>query len=215
MAEEKPSRLSGLRTRVDHLLRRWRKEDRGDDGERVSFIVVLTGLTFVLIVFLLSLPLADMVITDGSVRWAFFLILCIVLALIILVRAYPRRSADVFTWKGYEIVEERSGTLKSSSVLIGRAMDGQTFSQMNAYQDLKEAAITRLMVRRRISREGIADLLKDPERLREMVGDDELAAFMITDFRRIYLDQANGVSHWSRSFDYTFEKLLRKVEEWH
>ncbi|MGD0057351.1 MAG: hypothetical protein ABSB83_05805 [Methanomassiliicoccales archaeon] len=181
---------------------------------RVSVIAIVVGIAMVLSLFMLSLPAVDVLITDAGIRWAFFLIVCVLLALFLLRTAYPRSAHRVDRPEiGPE--EESVGPIRKMVTTIGKGTGGDSMSQMVAYSELKKAAIRRVRVRRRIPQDDMESLLRDNDKLAEVVRDDDLVELITTDLNRTFLNPYSpSNSKWRSSFDVRFNSLLDKLEGW-
>jgi hypothetical protein len=178
-------------------------------------VTIIVGIAMVLSLFILSLPVIDVLITDAGIRWAFFLIVCVLLALFLLRAAYPRRARRFAQSQIGHEERESVGPVHRMASMIERGTESHSMSQMAAYLELKKAAIRRVMVQRRISQDDMESILRDKGKLSEVVLDDDLVELMTTDLNRTFLTPfPPSNSKWRSSFEVRFKSLLDKLEDW-
>lgn len=203
------------RNSIASLFSRRNRIEGDDRSKHVSLATIIIGTTIVLTLFVLSLPLVDELITDTGTRWVFFLAICILLALFLL-RKTIRRSMPFGQSEASPIRQETDGPIRKMASMIRKGIDGDPMSQLTVYGNLKRASIKRVMVRRRISQEEMNLLLKNREKLTEIVEDEDLVEFMMTDlYRAFHYRGSDTNSKWrSQRFNDEIKLLLKKLEDW-
>ncbi|MDD1765806.1 MAG: hypothetical protein LUO84_05070 [Methanomassiliicoccales archaeon] len=204
------------RNSIASLLSRRDRIEGDDRSKHVSLATIIIGTSIVLTLFVLSLPLVDELITDTGIRWVFFLAVCILLALVLLRQTYPRRSMPSGQSDAGPILQETDGPIRKMASTIRKGIDGDPLSQLTVYGDLKRASIKRVMVRRRISQEEMNLLLKNREKLTEIVEDEDLVELMMTDLNRAFHYRGSDTnSKWrSQRFNDEIRLLVKKLEDW-
>jgi len=194
------------------LFRRdWTRE--GDKENRVTIMAIVTGIAVVLSLFVLSLPAIDVLVTDAGIRWAFFLIICVLLALLLLRIAYPGSGGQFARFETSP--EESAGPVRRMSSIIEKGIGGDSMSQMAAYLELKKAAIRHVSVLRMISQDEMESLLRDKDRLAKVIHDEDIVELVTADLHRAFLNPHSPLdSMWRFSFDVRFNSLLGKLEDW-
>lgn len=187
------------------------REGRGE--KRVSIIAIITGIAMVLSLFVLALPAVDVLVTDAAIRWAFFLIVCILLALLLLRVTYPRKRSH-FDLPEAAPYGEQVGPVGRMASIIEKGMDGDPVSQMTAYLELKKTAIGRVSVLRRMPRNEIEALLRDEDKLADVVRDDDIVELITADFNRTFLTKhLPADSKGTSSFSVRLKSLIDKLED--
>jgi len=167
----------------------------------------------VLSLFVLALPAVDVLVTDAAIRWAFFLIVCILLALLLLRITCPRKRSH------FDLAEtapegEQVGPISRMASVIEKGMDGDPVSQMTAYLELKRTAIGRVSVLRRMPKNEIEALLRDKDKLAEVVRDDDIVELITTDFNRTFVNKRLPAdSKGASPFSIRLKSLIDKLED--
>ncbi len=180
----------------------------------MPLLAIIAGIAMILSLFILSLPLVDALITDAGLRWAFFLLICVFLALLLLRITYPKRR--IRDDRSEETQGNESiGPVRRMASIIKKGMDGDPVSQIAAYSELRKIAIRRVSVQRRMPREVVESLLADKDRIAEVVLDDDIANIITTDFNRASsATPLRANSKDATSFIAGFKSLIGKVEDW-
>ncbi len=152
---------------------------------------------------------------SGSLRW---LLAVLVLAFVAyaMARFVGRKSRDPRALAPREVAERRlPGDLRSLTTTLDRAASGMKYSQVMFAVRMKDAFLEKVRVSRGLSREAVDRARTDPEALMAIVGDLELALFVLESER-------NG-RHWPAllrylpdrdAFPEEMDLILAKMEAW-
>jgi len=188
---------------------------REDNDDQIDWVRLLIVISIVLALVFIALPLVQAAIVDPGVRWFLLFVVFILCAIILLARVYPRQDTEKPFF--HEIAERRKelDSLEERINQLDRALAGEPFSQMIAYQDLRDLLVRRLMLNKHLSRIEVENVLGDRGWLRRDVKDQDLIWLLLTDFNEEYdpafISDANS-QEVVRSFRTVFPIILKKVE---
>ena len=173
---------------------------------------VLVSLTLVLTIMTIFLSSQGESGSGNDLRWAFFIVLVIILCIVAVRWLYPKRLR--FDEMDYS-VELQDGEFKKglNKDMVNGALDGHLFGQVNMILDLREALANRVMARNHLTRSDL-QLAIDEGRAGALVGDTDLVWILkgsTRDFEGMLKDESNEVR---ANFYVWFADMLRKVEEW-
>jgi hypothetical protein len=192
------------------LDRIWDSEEHKGGFPYGTVIVVLTAVLTIMAVFLSSQGESR---TGDDLRWIFFLLLVIILCVTVIRWVYPKRA----WYEGVEYsVESDDGEFKQglNKHSVQEAIEGNIFGQINLLLDLKETFVNKVMVRKRLSRSDLREII-EKGRAGQTVKDIDLAWILkatTRDIEDLLLDDSNGIR---ANFYVWFSDMLIKVEEWH
>ncbi len=168
-------------------------------------------IALVVFAIVLFLPFVSDSWSDPWGRYLMFLVVLGVLLLVLVRLAMPREEERAVS-EAAEI-EIRAEEVETFMEL---AIQGQPYSQLNVYMELKHALLNRVRVRRNLSEDRWVYVLSNPNVLQRLVGDPELYRLtMLEDKGTVNLAQYQRLGVViGDGFLERYEKLLRKVEQW-
>ena len=173
-----------------------------------TWLLVITLVVFAIVLFL------PFVAENWSDPWGRFLMFLVVLGvlLLVLVRlALPRN--DEMVSSGAVDLEVGKEDVETFMEL---AIEGQPYSQLNVYMELKRALMNRVRVRRNLSEDRWVYVLSNPNVLQRLVDDPDLYRLTMLEDKgttNLVQYQRLGVVIGD-GFLERYEELLRKVESW-
>ncbi len=176
-------------------------------GTQVSF-----GAAFAVLILVAAVFYAQY---SGAVRWLFAIVL-VAAGAYILVMFVGARVRDPRPLQGSPRAERRAtGELRALSTTLDRASAGLKYSQVMFAGRMMEAFLEKVRVSRGLSREELDRVRSDPEGLLALLGDRELAMFV--------LESARNHRQWPallphlptrRAFLVEAGRVLAKMEAW-
>ena len=176
-------------------------------GTQVAFVGALVLIVVAALVFYAQY--------SGAVRWLLAVVL-LATAAFVMARYVASRVRDPRPLHAGALVERRApGDLRSLATTFDRASAGLKYSQIMFDVRMKDAFLERVRIARNLSPEDVDRLRADPEALMRVVGDRELALFVLEGER-------NG-RHWPallrvlparRGYAAETERVLAKMEAW-
>jgi hypothetical protein len=172
--------------------------------------VVLTVVLTIMAVFLSTQGDSG---TGNDARWAFFILLVIVLCLVVVRWSLPRRAW--YEGQDHFIATGEMGFVQGPNRSnMAEALEGNVFAQVNLLQDLRETYANRVMSRRHLTRADLRTAVESGA-AKNMAMDADLAWMLranTRDIEDLLMDESNGIRV---NFYVWFSDMLRKVEEWH
>ncbi len=180
---------------------------------------IFTFIAFILAFFLLIL--IPWIKNSGALRW-----MCILLALGIVVslllRIFHKRSIPLINWRNRNELDVVVGSkLKETSDLVRRSSEGLEMSQALLEERIRDDFVEEMKYGRGLSDSEVKELLEDPNRLRNFVGDDIILDFLIhcKDYRETGGDKklfSNVEVDIKSNEDYRkrIEKVIDRMENW-
>jgi hypothetical protein len=139
-----------------------------------------------------------------------FLVVLGILLLVLVRLAMPRNEGTAIEEIDPEYEKEEVETF------MELAIEGQPYSQLNVYMELKHALLNRVRVRRNLSEERWVYVLSNPNVLQRLVGDPDLYRLTLLEDRGT--TNPAQYQRWGvvlgDGFLERYEELLRKVESW-
>ncbi len=152
---------------------------------------------------------------SGAVRWL-LAVLLLATAAFVMARYVASRARDPRPLHGGGLVERRaSGDLRSLATTFDRASSGLKYSQIMFDVRMKDAFLEKVRIARNLSRDDVDRLRSDPEALMGVVGDRELAIFV--------LEGERSGRHWPTLLQFLpprhayardAARVLAKMEAW-
>lgn len=173
-----------------------------------SLLLVITLVVFAIVLFL---PFVSDSWSDPWGRFLMFLAVLGVLLLVLVRLTMPRKEEGAVS-EAIDI-EIRAEEVETFMEL---AIQGQPYSQLNVYMELKHALMNRVRVRRNLSEDRWVYVLSNPNVLQRLVDDPELYRLtMLEDKGTVNLSQYQRLGVViGDGFLARYEELLRKVEQW-
>lgn len=167
--------------------------------------------TLVMFSIILFLPFVSESWSDPWGRFLMFLVVLGALLLVLVRLAMPREEDRAFN-EAMDI-EIRKEDVETFMEL---AVEGQPYSQLNVYMELKHALMNRVRVRRNLSDDRWLYVLSNPNVLQRLVDDPDLYRLtMLEDKGTTNLVQYHRLGVViGDGFLERYEELLRKVENW-
>lgn len=170
--------------------------------------------SLIITILILLIPVFDSMAVDPRVQLIVSFLFLFLLALIMLRLVLPRRAAALLV-TAPQRAETAEGGVESTERLLGDALEGSDYSKYLALKQLRDIAVSRIMLRLHLGREEAESLIGDERWLRHVLKDDTLARVVAHDY--------HGTPHGTRekmllgdvfeSFDVKFPELLSRVED--
>ncbi|MCK4367600.1 MAG: hypothetical protein KAW84_06605 [Thermoplasmata archaeon] len=114
------------------------------------------------------------------------------------------------------------GEIARLTGILRRAEKNYRYSQLEAVERIRKTVIDRIQSQRDISDEEMGDALQDEERLMELVGDEEVAVFLLasekdlSNWSSIVREKLPVMSSFrgSRGFNESVLSVLERMEDW-
>jgi len=160
------------------------------------------------------LPIFEAMSVDPRIQLSISFVFLFALALIMLRLVLPSREQRPFETphQGTEHVE---GGVESTEKLLEDALKGSDYSKYLALKQLRDIAVSRIILRLHLGREEAEALIGDERWLKHVLKDEELARVVAHDFHGTPHGQMERalLGDVFDSFEVKFPELLTKVEE--
>jgi hypothetical protein len=189
--------------------------NRPKNHRTITPFTALVLFCLCIIVIMVFFPAVDFFTTNPGARWVIFVALVSLLAVALLRTVMPRTTPAPPPLSEPPSEKAEEGPVERNLNLVKQALEGSQFSEMTLYNDLKDAFVRRIMLRRHLSRAQVERVLADPDAVRNLIRDDEVASFLIDDLKAEYSYLQQGqmpVVGLQEEFYSRFSRLLRKLE---
>lgn len=190
-------------------------KDKNEKQFRLLLISIIIFLTIM------------MFFIEGSLKWLLGLFIILFIGGIVVFEIYER-TRDISFWeRNNELDRIVNLNLERLSKIAGRAYRDRTVSKALFEERIKEEFIKKLKNHKNLSDAEMKRLLKDPNRLRKIIGDDLITEFIVGDKsytqavqnrskpKKSFLDKL-GFRNISINKDYKerIDEVLKRMEEW-
>ncbi|MCK4757729.1 MAG: hypothetical protein KAS67_04695 [Thermoplasmata archaeon] len=183
--------------------------------------IVLNTLVIVFYLVLLSIPFVSYAFVSGGMRW--ILVVAIVTSIGLYTVYVMNMGTQKKKWR-YKKAEKQlfSGELSRVNEIVKRGKVGYNYSQFLMKEMIAEALIYKIRLGRGMSAREIEKSLDDPEAFIGIVGDEELARFILDNWKKaagwsdkVSLRKSDKEKAESgRKFMLEVEHILAKAEAW-
>ncbi len=176
---------------------------KSEEGDRLYYL--LMGLIVVGLI-------AGIVLVGGMVRFTMAILILFLIGFNLIYWVVgDTENSDI--WKReVEYHEEVNLKLRGSSELVQRAFKGMELSQGYLEKKIKDLFLDKLMDKRNISQEELRELMRDPERFRDVVDDKFISDFILSkkdESEKSFEKRLKG-----KEYEELISELLTKIEEW-
>ena len=183
--------------------------------------LLINAMVLVFYLVLLSIPFISFAFVSGGMRW---IIVVMVVTTIALYTIYiMNMGIQKRIWKK-TIMEKKyfSGDLSRTNDIITRGAGGYSYSQQLMREMMAEAMIEKIRQGRGMTIREIEMAIDEPERFREIVGDEAMAAFILANQKKAegWSDRTSRKKsdrekvESGRKFMLEIKDILEKVEVW-
>ncbi len=192
-------------------------------GNRESGVDRFKNIFSFVIVFLSAIILLTIwwVPYSGMIRW-FIIILSLSIVASFIAKTIYDKSCPLMGWRNTNELDLLVGSkLKETSDLVRRSSEGLEMSQALLEERIRDDFVEEMKYERGLSDSEVKELLEDPNRLRNFVGDDVISDFLIhcKDYRETGGDKklfSNMKINKKSDDDYRewIEIVIGRMENW-
>ncbi len=184
------------------------------EGESSIYFYIVTGaiaLLFLIFIMERGGPWGGDLLTILAWVLGFVIILHIAYLLISWTSSVTERP-DVWE-ETREFDTDENLQVKKISTLLDRAAEGKTVSQERLHEKIKDIFFIKLKERKDLNDEEVRDLVRDPDRFRDLVKDDTISDFILSiEENKKGKFKVQDMSE--EQYKKKIRKIIRRINEW-